>query len=88
MELDPSIHHGTVKPQKLLKNDGSVVTQIVESVRRAAQGYASRNASFAGGARVLTARSFLTACETVPGQYSNSQRNFFDYVARWIDARF
>jgi hypothetical protein len=29
-----------------------------------------------------------TACETVPGQYSNSQRNFFDYVARWIDARF
>jgi pimeloyl-ACP methyl ester carboxylesterase len=163
MELDPSIHHGTVKPQKLLKNDGSVVTQIVESVRRGAQGYASRNASFAGGARVLTARSFLsanairakdslddidwcssnnstrcavrniavpilvtamgahyfirdnelhfddaasadkdfvvvegathgfapcTACETVPGQYSNSQRNFFDYVARWIDARF
>ena len=35
MELDPSIHHGTLKPQKLLKNDGTVVTQIVESVRMA-----------------------------------------------------
>ena len=39
----------------------ALVTQIVESVRRAAQGYASRNASFAGGARVLTTRSFLSA---------------------------
>jgi len=29
-----------------------------------------------------------TACETTPGQYSNSQRNCFDYVARWINARF
>ena len=27
-------------------------------------------------------------CETVPGQYQNSFRNFFDYVAKWIDARF
>src|SRR5207244_397970 len=61
MELDPGIHHATVRPQKLLKNDGIVVTQIVESVRRAAQGYASRNASFAGGARVMTTRSFLSA---------------------------
>jgi len=29
-----------------------------------------------------------TACEHTPGQYSNSVRNFFDYVQRWIDARF
>ena len=29
-----------------------------------------------------------TACETTPGQYSNSQKNFFDYVTRWINARF
>jgi pimeloyl-ACP methyl ester carboxylesterase len=163
MELDQGIHHSTVKPQKLLKNDGTVATQIVESVRKAATGYASRNASFAGGARVMTTRSFLsanairardsmddidwcssnnstrcavrnitlpilitamgahyfvrdnelhfddaasqdkefvvvegathgftpcTACETTPGQYANSQRNFFDYVAKWINARF
>src|SRR5262245_8180137 len=163
MELDPSVHHGTVKPQRLLKNDGSIATQIVESVRRPARGYDKRNASFEGGARVMTLHSFLsanairakdsldeidwcssnnstpcavrsisipmlitamgahyfirdneihydmaasadkeyiviegathgftpcTACETTPGQYANSQKNFFDYAARWIAARF
>jgi pimeloyl-ACP methyl ester carboxylesterase len=163
MELDPSIHHSTLKPQKLLRNDGTVVTRIVESVRKPAQGYDRRNASFDGGARLLTVRSFLsanairakdslddvdwcssnnstpcavksisvpilitamgahyfirdneihydaaasadkdfivvdgathgilpcTACETTPGQYSNSQKNFFDYVTGWMNARF
>ena len=35
MQLDPSIHHTTAKPQKLLKNDGTVVTEISRaSVRR------------------------------------------------------
>ena len=61
MELDPSIHHSTLKPQKLLKNDGTVVTQIIESVRRPARGYDRRNASFEGGARLMTLRSFLSA---------------------------
>jgi hypothetical protein len=163
MELDPSIHHSTVKPQKLLKNDGTVVTQIVESVRPIGRGSEAQNASFSSGTRLLTARSFLsanairardsmddvdwcssnnstpcalkavtvpllitamgahyfirdneihydaaassdkdfiviegathgirpcTACERTPGQYSNSLRNFFDYVQRWINARF
>jgi pimeloyl-ACP methyl ester carboxylesterase len=163
MELDPSIHHGTVKPEKLLKNDGTVVTQIVESVRLAARGYDKRNASFEGGARIMTRHSFLSAnairakdsldeidwcssnnstrcavqkitiptlvtamgahyfirdseiqydvsasrdkefiviegathgitpctpCETTPGQYSNSAENFFNYVTKWINARF
>ena len=27
-----------------------------------------------------------TACERTPGQYSNTVRNFFDYVQRWIKA--
>jgi hypothetical protein len=27
-------------------------------------------------------------CETTPGQYSNSEKNFFNYVAKWINARF
>jgi hypothetical protein len=27
-------------------------------------------------------------CETKPGQYGNSTKNFFNYVTRWIDARF
>jgi hypothetical protein len=37
MELDRTIHHATEKPRKLLKNDGTIVTQIVESVRPAAR---------------------------------------------------
>ena len=28
------------------------------------------------------------ACETTPGQYSNSVRNLFDYVQKWTNARF
>jgi hypothetical protein len=27
-------------------------------------------------------------CEGFPGQYSNTVRNFFDYVANWINERF
>jgi pimeloyl-ACP methyl ester carboxylesterase len=163
MELDTSIHQASLKPQKLVKNDGTVVTQVVQSVRRAARGYDARNASFDGGTRLLTVRSFLsanavrakdsmddidwcstnnstpcavksitipllitamgahyfirdneihfemaasadkdfvtiegathgvspcTACETTPGQYGNSVKNFFDYVAKWINARY
>ena len=26
-------------------------------------------------------------CETTPGQYSNSQKNLFDYTAKWINNR-
>jgi pimeloyl-ACP methyl ester carboxylesterase len=163
MELDMSIHHQTVKPQKLLKNDGTIVTQIVESVRKPARGLDKTNAQFKGGTRFLTLHSFLSAnairavdsmddidwcssnnstpcalrnisvpllitamgghyfirdneihyevaastdkdfmviegathggtpctqCESTPGQYANSQKNFFDYVERWIKSRF
>ena len=28
------------------------------------------------------------ACERTPGQYSNTVRNFFDYVQHWIAARY
>ncbi len=163
MQLDTSVHHSTLKPQKLLTNDGTIVTLIVESVRGPARRLAEVNASFAGGTRLLTVRSFLsanairatnsvdeidwcssnnstpcalrnvtvpllitamgahyfirdneihfemaasedkdyvvvegathgarpcTACETTPGQYSNSVKNFFEYVAGWINARY
>ena len=163
MELDPRIHDGTLKPRKLLQNDGTVVTQIVKSVRRPRRGQETRNASFERGARMMTLRSFLstyairakdsldeidwcssnnstdcalpniaiptlitamgahyfirdseihyersasrdkefiviagathrispcTACETTPGQYGNSGKNFFDHVTKWINARF
>jgi pimeloyl-ACP methyl ester carboxylesterase len=163
MEIDPSVHHSTNRPQKLIRNDGSVVTQIVESVRPVGRGAEALNAAFATGTRLLTVRSFLsanairakdsmddidwcssnnstpcalqqvsvpllvtamgahyfvrdneihyevaaskdkdfvviegathgirpcTACERTPGQYGNSVRNFFDYVSRWIQARY
>lgn len=163
MQLDLSIDHGTLKPQKLLKNDGTVVTQVVESVRLAQPKLAADNASFADGTRFLTLRSFLsanairstnsmdgidycssnnstpcalshitlpvlitamgahyfirdseihyevstspdkdfvvvegathsitpcTACEKTKGDYSNSVKNFFDYVSNWINKRF
>jgi len=163
MQLDPSVHHATAKPRKLLKNDGTIATQIVESVRRAAPQLASENMTFEGGAQFLTIKSFLSAnairatdsmdgidhcssnnsppcnlprirvpllvaamgahyfirdneihyevaaspdkdfivvegaehgqtpcvgCESVPGQYSNTVRNFYNYAADWINKRF
>jgi pimeloyl-ACP methyl ester carboxylesterase len=163
MQMDPSIHHSTARPQRLLKNDGSVATQIVESVRRPSSSGPRQNATFDEGVRFLTVRSFLSAnairatdsmdgldwcssnnsvpcavqsigvpilitamgahyfirdneihyelaksadkefivvdgathgfrpcteCEETPGQYSNSVKNYFDYVDRWIEPRF
>ena len=29
-----------------------------------------------------------TACEKTPGQYSNSVKNLFDYVGKWMKERF
>jgi hypothetical protein len=29
-----------------------------------------------------------TGCERTPGQYSNSVKNLFDYVAKWLNERF
>ena len=163
MQLDLSIHHSTVRPQKLLKNDGTIVTQIVESVRVADPSLAKSSKTFEDGTRFLTVRSFLSAnatratdsmdgiddcstnnstpcalrvisvpvllagmgghyfirdneihyevaashdkdfivveganhgitpctrCEQSQGQYSNTVKNFFDYVAAWINGSF
>jgi len=163
MQLDLGIHHGTRKPVKLLKNNGTIVTQIVESVRTASPQLASQNATFESGTTFLTVKSFLSAnavratdsmdgidhcssnnsppchlpnirvpllvaamgghyfvrdnevhydvaassdkefvvvegaehgqtpcvpCESVPGQYSNTVKNFYDYVRDWINKRF
>jgi hypothetical protein len=163
MQLDPSLHHGTLRPARLLKNDGTVVTQMVNSVRRADPRLAAQNGTFEGGTQFLTIKSFLSAnairatdsmdgidhcssnnsppchlphirvpllvaamgghyfvrdneihydvaaspdkdfvvvegaehgqtpcvpCETVPGQYSNTVKNFYDYARDWINKRF
>jgi len=50
----------TLKPQKLLKDDGTMVTQIIKSVRKPDPGLAKSNATFNSGARVLTLTSFLS----------------------------
>jgi pimeloyl-ACP methyl ester carboxylesterase len=159
---DPSARQ-TTRPRKLLKDDGSIVTEIVRSVAPPSSPNAALNAQFEGGARLLTLKSFLSAnairstnsatgidwcssnastmcavgqisvpllvsamggsggvrdgealyeaaasrdkdfivaegathniepcreCEARPGQYDHATRNFFDYVARWINARF
>lgn len=61
MDMDTSVHHNTLKPQKLLKNDGTVVREVVQSVRRVSPQSPDRNAGFASGANLLTVRSFLSA---------------------------
>jgi hypothetical protein len=60
-QLDLSLHHSTLNPQKLLKNDGTISVQIVESVRVANPGLIDQNAMFDGGTAFLTVRSFLSA---------------------------
>jgi hypothetical protein len=157
--LDTSILHSTVKPAKLLKDDGTIDdTHIVESVRLPDPTIAQTDETFDGGARLLTVKSFLstnairstnsldgidycssnnstvcnvrqvtvpvlftamgayyfirdneihfeeaksadkdfvviaglvhgiTPCNACPGgPYNNSQRNFYDYVAAWLN---
>lgn len=51
----------TSKPRKLLKNNGSIVSEIVRSVRPPGRHNPAQNATFDGGARLLTLKSFLTA---------------------------
>jgi hypothetical protein len=163
MEMDMTVHHATVKPQKLLKNDGTISTQIVESVRKPNLNMRASNRTLGGGTLFLTLKSFLSAnavratdsmegidwcssnnsvpcalkvisvpllifgmgghyfvrdneihyevaaskdkdyvviegashgitpcaeCESTPGQYGNAVKNFFDYTAKWIAARY
>jgi len=58
---DTSILCCTKKPQKLLKNDGTIVTQIVKSVRPPDLTRAKLNGTYNEGARILTVTSFLSA---------------------------
>jgi len=60
MRLDPSIDHATIKPRKLIRDDGEIEDCcIVESVRPVSAS-PEENASFWGGTRMLTLRSFLS----------------------------
>jgi hypothetical protein len=165
LAMDPDIPElmSTAKPQKLLKNDGTIVTQIVKSVSVPEPRMAKTNRQFDTGTKIFTFKSFLSAnatrstnsldgiedcssnnstvcavqsihvpilvaamggyhfirdqeiiyeksasadkdyvviegalhgytpcteCEKTPGQYSNSVKNLFDYIAAWTNKRF
>ena len=164
-QMDPSIPEimSTARPEKLLRNDGSIVTQVVKSLEPPHPQQARRNRTFGDGTKVLSIKSYLSAnavrstnsidgidhcsnnnsticamqyikvptliaamgayhmlrdeemmydrsaasdkdyvviegaelnytackqCETTPGQYGNSLKNMFDYIAKWANARF
>jgi pimeloyl-ACP methyl ester carboxylesterase len=61
MDFSMSVHPGTIKPEKLLKNDGSIVTEIVRSVRVPVTSSAKLDKTLRGGAKDLTLTSFLSA---------------------------
>jgi pimeloyl-ACP methyl ester carboxylesterase len=162
-EPDIAAINSTSRPVKLLRNDGTIATEIVKSVFVANPAVARDNLRFRTGTKVFTLRSFLSAqavrarnavddidycstnnsticavqsisvpvmfaamgahyfirdnerqydmarskdkdlvviegathgftpcaaCETTPGQYSNTVKNLFDYIASWMNARF
>ena len=58
-EMDLNIHPGTVKPHKLLKNDGTIVTETIKGVRVPNRENAERAKSFHQGSKFLTLKSFL-----------------------------
>ncbi len=61
MDISTGVHGSTVKPQKLLKNDGTVdASKPVKTVRVSTPDNAKRDAEF-GDVRQLTIKSFLSA---------------------------
>jgi pimeloyl-ACP methyl ester carboxylesterase len=61
MDFSMSVHPGTTRPQKLLKNDGSISTEVVRSVRVAAMNSAKLDKTLSNGTKFLTLTSFLSA---------------------------
>jgi pimeloyl-ACP methyl ester carboxylesterase len=61
MDFSMSVHPGTTRPQKLVKNDGSISTEIVRSVRVGATNSAKLDKTLSNGTKFLTLTSFLSA---------------------------
>jgi hypothetical protein len=61
-QMDPSIPEimSTRRPEKLLKNDGSIVSQVVKSLEPAHPGQAKRNRTFDDGTKMLTVNAYLS----------------------------
>jgi pimeloyl-ACP methyl ester carboxylesterase len=60
MDFSMSVHPGTVRPQKLIKNDGTISAEIVRSVRVAVDN-AKLDKTLSNGTMFLTVNSFLSA---------------------------
>ena len=77
--LDPAIAdlQSTARPEKLLKNDGNIVTQIVKSVEVAEPGMAKTNRAFDTGTKIFTLKSFLSANAT----RATNANNGIDYCS-------
>jgi len=77
--LDPSIADfmSTMRPEKLLMNDGTVKTQIVHSVAVPQPETAVTNRAFDTGTKVFTLKSFLSANAT----RATNSRDGIDYCS-------
>ena len=61
MDFSMSIHPGTTRPQKRIKNDGTISTEIVRSVRVGLAENARLDKTLSNGTMFLTLTSFLSA---------------------------
>ena len=61
MDFSMSVHPGTKEPRKLIKNDGSISTQIITSVRAPVVQNAKLDKTLSNGTMFLTLTSFLSA---------------------------
>ncbi len=61
MDFSMSVHPGTKEPHKLIKNDGTVSTQIISSVRAPVTQNAKLDKTLSNGTMFLTLTSFLSA---------------------------
>src|SRR5580692_7298541 len=60
-EPDIAAINSTSRPERLLRNDGSIATQVVKSVFVANPSVARGNLRFRSGTKIFTLRSFLSA---------------------------
>lgn len=61
MDFSMSVHPGTTRPQKLIRNDGTISTEMVRSVRVGLAQNARLDKTLENGTMFLTVESFLSA---------------------------
>ena len=61
MDFSMSVHPGTIQPRKVIRNDGTVSTQVIQSVRAPVVDSAKSNRTLSNGTLFLTLTSFLSA---------------------------